>query len=228
LTTADRLFGNDRLWFVREPYISLFDAIMKDDHYMQIVNGSAGIGKSSFLLYMLARLRSAGKSVLLYVHRDTAEHPQAMYFPSDRSEPTRIERSDNSSAKIFDQWYRAISHDNSVILIDGIVPLTLEDYPNVKYVAAKSPSCSIGWMEKAQMRRDRWLKVWQESELLSYAQQVNIANAKELVHNNFVHLGGVSRYAFIPNAAENAANNAVSQVGAKELRGYSRSLMIRR
>ena len=217
LTTAEGLFGNDRLWFVRESYISLYDAIMEDEHYMQIVNGSAGIGKSAFLLYMLARLQSAGKSVLLHVHRDIAEHPQAIYFPSDGSEPTRIERSGNASAKTFDAWYRAISEDNSVVLIDGIVSFTLEDYPNIKYVAAKSPSCSIGWMDKAQMRRDRWLKVWHESELLSYAKQVNIQNATELIHNNFLYLGGVSRYAFIPNAAENAAQNAVSQVGAKKL-----------
>ena len=62
------LLGHDRVWFVRDVYLSLFNAVMSDEHYMQIVNDSAGIGKSAFLLYMLVHMHNMEKSVLLHVH----------------------------------------------------------------------------------------------------------------------------------------------------------------
>eukprot|EP00978_Attheya_sp_CCMP212_P040821 scaffold226674_cov27-Attheya_sp.AAC.1 len=50
LSTAGSLFGVDRSWFVRESYVRLFDDIFEDTaRRVQIVNGTAGIGKSSFL-----------------------------------------------------------------------------------------------------------------------------------------------------------------------------------
>eukprot|EP00978_Attheya_sp_CCMP212_P015117 scaffold38871_cov34-Attheya_sp.AAC.3 len=56
LKTAGSVFGQERSWLVRESYISLYDDIINDsDHHTQIVNCTAGIGKSSFLLYMIAR-----------------------------------------------------------------------------------------------------------------------------------------------------------------------------
>jgi hypothetical protein len=119
--------------------------------------------------------------------------------------------------KTFDRWYQEIHAQTSIFLVDGIVSFANSDYPNVKYVAAKSPSCDIGWMKKSQNREDRWLKVWDKAELLSYATKVNIPDAQTVIEENMLYLGGVSRYAFEPGAAEEAVNAAVAVAGATEI-----------
>jgi hypothetical protein len=218
LSAVGSLFGVDRSWFVRESYIRLFDDILNDTaRRVQIINGTAGIGKSSFLMYVLARMRSRKKSVLLHYHRNTSEIAVTAFFPADGSDPEQITRNDKDYLKTFKKWYATIDEEKSIFLVDGIVSFSMMDYPNVKYVAAKTPSCDIGWMAKSQNRRDRWLQVWKKAEMLSYATQAGIPNAEEVIQENMLHLGGVSRYAFKPGAAENAANAAVAEAGAKEL-----------
>lgn len=220
LNTAGSIFGVERSWFVRESYVSLFDDILKDTHSVQIINGTAGIGKSSFLLYVLARIRSNNntkKSVLMHYHRNKEEVAIAVFFPADGSEPEEIAQNHPDYWKTFRKWYAMIDQEESIFLVDGIVSFSNLDYPNVKYIAAKSPSCSIGWMEKSQNRQDRWLEVWKQAALLSYATKVGIANAVEVIQESMRYLGGVSRYAFVPGAAEKAANAAVAACGAKEL-----------
>lgn len=49
--------------------------------------------------------------------------------------------------------------------------------------------------------------------MLSYATQVDIPNAEMVINENFLHLGGVVRYAFEPNVA----NAAVQDASATEL-----------
>jgi hypothetical protein len=218
LSTAGSLFGVDRSWFVRESYVRLFDDIFKDTaHRVQIVNGTAGIGKSSFLMYVLARMSSRKKSVLMHYHRNTSEVAVTVFFPADGSDPKQITQNHNDYLETFDKWYAKINVEESIFLVDGIVSFSNDDYPNVKYVAAKSPSCDIGWMGKSQNREDRWLQVWEKAEMLSYATQAGIPNAEKVIQENMLHLGGVSRYAFTPGAAEKAANVAVAGAGAREL-----------
>eukprot|EP00978_Attheya_sp_CCMP212_P039405 scaffold204505_cov44-Attheya_sp.AAC.1 len=102
LSTTGSLFGVGRSWFVRESYVRLFDDIFKDtEHRVQIVNGTAGIGKSSFLMYVLARMQSREKSVLLYYHRDANELAEIVFFPADGSEPEQMTRGDNHYSKTF-------------------------------------------------------------------------------------------------------------------------------
>ena len=83
LKTAESLFGGERQWFVRPSYIKRFDDIIADKErkYTQIVNGTAGVGKSSFSLYALARCRCAGKSSLLHYHRTDNETVIAVFSP---------------------------------------------------------------------------------------------------------------------------------------------------
>lgn len=210
LCTAGSLFGVQRSWFVRESYISLFDDISNDTLCnVQIINGTGGIGKSSFLMYVLARMRSKTKSILLHYHQTKNEVPAAVFFPADGGKPTQIERNEHGYAKAFRKWYATIDKEGSMFLVDGIVSFTQNDYPNVKFVAARSPSCDIGWMRKSPNRCDRWLQVWNEEEMLSYATQVCIA--KEVIHDNMFYLGGIVRYAFTPDEAEDAALLAVHE-----------------
>lgn len=217
-TTAESLFGDDRQWFVRPSYVKLYDDIMADKKrkHTQIVNGTAGIGKSSFLLYALARCRCAGKSVLLHYHRTDKETAIAVFFPAN-GKPLIMNTSSLSYLETFRKWYKQIGIEESLFLVDGIVSFTKDDFPGVTYVTAKSPCCSIGFMEKDQNRCDRWLDFWSPSELLAYATNVGIPNAAEIIDDNWRHLGGVARYAFTANAAQEAVMNAISIVGATSL-----------
>jgi hypothetical protein len=53
------------------------------------------------------------------------------------------------------EWYDKTMKN---LLADGLCHFTKDDVPGVKYVTAKSLSCSIGFMEKDQNRFDRWLE----------------------------------------------------------------------
>jgi hypothetical protein len=217
LKTPGTLFGCERSWFVRPSYVKLYDDIMDDKEYLtQIVNGTAGIGKSSFLLYMLARCRCAGKSSLLHFHRTEKETAIAVFFPVN-GKPLLMSANSSSYFNTFREWYDKVGAEKSLFLVDGVVSFTKDDVPGVKYVTAKSPSCSIGFMEKDQNRFDRWLEFWSRSELLAYAESVAIPNASEIIDDNMLHVGGISRYAFTANNARNAVMNAISVVGAKKL-----------
>jgi len=72
-------------------------------------------------------------------------------------------------------------------------------------------------MEKNQNRYDRWLESWSQAELLAYAEKIAIPNASGIIEGNLMHIGGVSRYAFVTDAAQNAVMNAISVVGARGL-----------
>lgn len=169
---------------------------------VQIINGTAGIGKSSFFMYMLERMRRQNKPALLHYHRKQTEVAMVIFFPANGSEPQVVMQNHPDYFNKFNEWYGEIDRAKSVFLVDGIVSFANADFPNVTYVAAKSPSCVIGWMETSQNRQDRWRKVWCQAELLSYATQVGIPNAQNLIAENMLHLGGVSRYVFAPGAAE--------------------------
>ena len=82
----------------------------------------------------------------------------------------------------------------------------------MKYIVANSPSCPIGWVKKSKHKRDRWLDVWGEEELLSYANQAAIESS--VIEENMRHLGGIVRYAFVENAAQDAADYAIKKAGA--------------
>jgi hypothetical protein len=100
--------------------------------------------------------------------------------------------------------------------VDGIVSFGgVPEHTKVNYVVAKSPSYSIGWVKKEASKSDRWLDVWEEKELLSYADQADIDQS--VVKENMRHLGGIVRYAFVEKAAEDAANYAIKEAGALEL-----------
>ena len=194
LMTGNSIFGMDRSWFVRTSYISLYDDIMNDsDWHTQIVNGAAGIGKSSFLLYTLARVRCAGKCALLHYHQTLEDTAVALFFPAGGGAPTSSFANEPNYHTNFYQWYRLVGDADSVILVDGVVSFTPDDVQGVKYITAKSPSCSIGWMDKDQNRFDRWLDWWSQAELLSYAKQVVITDANTIIEGNVFHLGGVCR-----------------------------------
>ena len=155
LTTAESLFGDDRQWFVRPSYVQLYDDIVADKtrKHTQIVNGAAGVGKSSFLLHALARCRCTGKSVLLHCHRTDKETAIAVFFPAN-GKPLLMSASSPSCLEMFRKWHKQIATEESLFLVDGIVSFTKDDFPGVTYVTAKSPSCSIGFMEKDQNRCD--------------------------------------------------------------------------
>lgn len=186
LRKGDSLFGAKMSWFVRDSYIALLDDILNDTRRVQVVHGSAGIGKSSFLLYVLAWMRLNNKNVLLHFHRLQEEAAKAVFFPAN-GEPQQISSRDQGYGNTFSMWYSQINNEGSFFLVDGIVSFGgVPEHMKVNYVVAKSPSCSIGWVKKEASKSDRWLDVWEEKELLSYADQVDIDQS--VVKENMRHL----------------------------------------
>lgn len=217
LQVENSLFGTKRSWFIRKSYIQLWRDIIEDTtRKIHIVHGTAGIGKSSFLLYVLVRMRTLGsKNVLLHFHRMDQESAVAVFFPVD-DQPIQIVQSHPNYWETFTKWYEQINEEKSVFLVDGMASFNgVPEYTNVKYIVAKSPSCPIGWMKKDPNKIDRWLPIWDEAELLSYASQTEIEES--VVKENMRYLGGIVRNAFLPGRAEYAANDAINEAGALEL-----------
>jgi hypothetical protein len=98
---------------------------MEDQDTTQIVNGIAGIGKSSFLLYMLARMRFEQKSVLLHYHRDKSSPQKAVFFSASGTATSTF--GDNDYSTKFEAWYKQVGKEKSVFLVDGIVSFVKDD-----------------------------------------------------------------------------------------------------
>jgi len=203
LGTAASLFGRQRSWFVGESYVDLYNAIVNDTRKVHIIRGTSGIGKSAFLMYALARMRSENEPALLHFHRAKIKPAIVIFFPADGITPQVLMRNHPDYYSTFLKWHCAVNKAKSVFLVDDIDSFSNADFPSVTYALAKSSSCDIGWMKASQRRKDHWLSVWDKEELLSYATQVQIPNAEEVIH-----MGGVARYAFSPNAAKKVADNA--------------------
>lgn len=213
------MFGTQmRPWYVRESYISLYNDIVNDhERTIQIVNGTGGIGKSCFLLYVLARCREIKKPVLLYIHRNEQDTPTAVYFQKTSAQYTSVKITDSTTSKKFEAWYELIGRQESFLLVDGIPSFPRDDVPGVKYIVATSSGCSLRSMEKDSMRRDRWLERWTQGELIFCANSANIPTAIEAIEDNFMRIGGICRYAFVPGAARDAISTALAAIGAREL-----------
>jgi hypothetical protein len=89
----------------------LLKAIIADTrNKIQIVQGNAGIGKTSFLLYVLACLRSSGdKNVLLHFHRDEKQPAVAVLFPRGAGKPAIIWSDKPRYRACFSEWYIQIN-----------------------------------------------------------------------------------------------------------------------
>jgi hypothetical protein len=72
-------------------------------------------------------------------------------------------------------------------------------------------------MKKDQNRRDRWLELWLQNDLLPYAHKVGIQEAATIIPENWFHIGGVCRYCFKRNAAFDAVMAAFDDLQAPEL-----------
>mmetsp|Transcript_20951 Transcript_20951/g.34621 ORF Transcript_20951/g.34621 Transcript_20951/m.34621 type:complete len:223 (+) Transcript_20951:156-824(+) len=141
LRTARSLFDEQLQWFVRDNYISLFDSIAQGEKRVHIINGSAGIGKSSFFIYALARIRLLGQCALLYFHARNAIDPIVVLFPKTGT-PIEIPRDQ------LGKYREIVGQDKSYILVDGRVSFS-EDDVDVTYIHAKSPWMEIGFFKKS-------------------------------------------------------------------------------
>ena len=63
------------------------------------------------------------------------------------------------------QWYKQVGQARSLFFVDGNVTFNEDAIDNVTFVVAKSPSSTLGWMDKAKAKNEHWLPLWQEDEL---------------------------------------------------------------
>jgi hypothetical protein len=201
----------EKAWFVRGQYPPLLDAITNDtDRNKHIINGTAGIGKSSFLLYTIARLRYDNIPVLLWYHPRSEAGSMMLLLKSDGSHETAPYSYDK-----FTEWIKLISDNKSFFLVDGIVSFNEFNDP-LTLIVARSHSCSLGYLEK-RTREDRWLTVWSKSELVKFGQAIglDLQDVEELVAPNFHHIGGIARFAYCQDAAKQIVDRSIASVNAK-------------
>jgi hypothetical protein len=80
------------------------------------VNGTAGIGKSSFLLYTLARVRCTGSCAILHYRRTVTEDALVVFFPAGGGKPESLAKTDPGKyLETFKKWYRLVGEAESVI-----------------------------------------------------------------------------------------------------------------
>jgi len=218
LQICGSLFGSNRSWFVRSQYVDLFQNVLGNTSKYHVINGSGGIGKSSLLLYILARLRLLGKCVLLHFHTKKEASKVVIFFPADGGEPQEIDSSEPNFYRQFVEWHRAVGKDESYFLVDGIVSFAERNVDGVKYIVAKSPTCSISFIKRSAFKRDLWMTPWDNAELVSYGALVGVADIEKTVAANMFYVGGICRYALSgPDIAMTAVSAAVSEVGAEAL-----------
>jgi hypothetical protein len=113
---------------------------------------------------------------MLHYHRSEKETAVAVFFPAN-GKPLPMDPRSLNYLETFRNCYKQIGIEESLFLVDGVVSFTKDDFQGVTYVTAKSPSCSIGFMEKDQNRCDRWLEFWTPEELIA----ISIVSATALL-----------------------------------------------
>eukprot|EP00978_Attheya_sp_CCMP212_P028081 scaffold95955_cov58-Attheya_sp.AAC.2 len=139
------------------------------------------IGTLSFLIYALARIQLFGKCALLYHHA-----PDMITILLWCSFQIRAPR----------KYIARVGEDKSYVLVDGQVSFPaddVDDVDDVTYIHAKSRSMGIGWFKKSNNYMHRWLKIWNEAELVTYGKLVGIVDAEAIFKQNMKHLGGICR-----------------------------------
>jgi hypothetical protein len=124
-----------------------------------------------------------------------------VFFPgTGNGNPIEISSSNPTYYETFIAWHNMVGEDKSLFLVDGMVSFSQRNVDDVRYLVARSPSCSISFMEKSKNRRDRWLTIWEQPELVHYGTLTNIPNIAAIVENKMVYLGGICRYALKANS----------------------------
>jgi len=221
LATADSLFGSANAWFVRDQYIALYDQIFsrcdQDGQTLEIVHGSAGVGKSSFLVYALARLRLTGKCALLYFRPKLEAEGVSVFFPPNGGQPTAMPSNETGHYHQFMKWYKQVGQARSLFFVDGNVTFNEDAIDNVTFVVAKSPSGTLGWMDKGKAKNEHWLSLWQEDELVRYGRLAQIEGIEQIARDNFFYIGGIARYALKEDEALSAIDYALRMTNGEAL-----------
>lgn len=221
LATANSLFGSETAWFVRDQYIALYEQILsrcdQDGQTLEIVHGSAGVGKSSFLVYALARLRLTGKCALLYFRPKLEAEGVSVFFPPFGGQPTAMPSNETGHYRQFMQWYKQVGEARSLFFVDGNVTFNEDAIDNVTFVVAKSPSSTLGWMDKGKAKNEHWLSLWQEDELVRYGRLARIEGIEQIVRDNFFYMGGIARYALKKGEALSAIDYALRMTNGEAL-----------
>jgi hypothetical protein len=118
----------------------------------------------------------------LYYHPKAPQKPVVVFFPAKgQGAPQEISESEDGFYTSCIKWYARVGEDTSIFLVDGVVSFTPRNVDNVKYAVARSPTCSVIFMEKSKNRQERWMAVWGGSELIADGKLIGIADVEKLL-----------------------------------------------
>jgi hypothetical protein len=154
---------------------------------------------------------------MLYFQPQIGVEAITVFFPRKDGEPTVMQGAEPGSYGKFMQWYKQVGDDRSLFLVDGNVTFNEDAIQNVTFVVAKSPSGTLGWMDKAKGLVQHWLSLWRQDELVQYGRLAQIQGIERIVQDNMFYIGGIARYALKKDAALPAIDYALQSTNGRAL-----------
>lgn len=220
-------FGREGEAYVRQCYAEVLNEIQKawdksakegQKSMLAVVQGSSGIGKSTFLAYLLAQSRANIKSFALFyapkASKATNGIPSAEYIEC-------VIWLDGK--KIIDSLYGSVQNEVqkiipklSLIVMDGCsMPVSLALFTGAVIVAA-SPSLYVKNLEdEIFFHRYFTMPPADEEEAKAMAKIVGVT--EEVVLENMTYMNGITRYLFAEGAAKAKVESAVKSVSASAI-----------
>jgi len=219
-------FGLQNEAVVRPVYVDLSGVIIdaieskyKDENtannkLLVILRGSSGIGKSTYLAYLIAQLmKNTRKNNLedIAIFRASKSSKNGSggvrnsgikYYISKRGE--EVQQGNYSDSKDWEALLRGVE----VIIMDGCsMAFDLEHFTGTVIVAAP-PSQFTKNLEDEIMRK-RWFTVppLEKNEAIEMAEKINVP--EDIVEENYLHSGGITRYLFEEGLGKKKVDKAV-------------------
>mmetsp|Transcript_21074 Transcript_21074/g.58371 ORF Transcript_21074/g.58371 Transcript_21074/m.58371 type:complete len:541 (+) Transcript_21074:42-1664(+) len=227
MTEIGKAFGKLREAYVRQCYediVQLMNSVLKTSFNLEekkkqlfVIQGSSGVGKSTFLAYCVVRLQAYFRGKIILCHAEKS-------VKSNEIDGVDCQVWENGNLVLsgdFRQIRKELKEQTttaSLIVMDGCsLPISLEKFKG-KILIAASPSLYIKNIEDAvfiNRRKSYTMPALNEEEALAIASLIGISH--DIVKTNLHHMGGVTRYLFEPGVAKLKVEEATKQVDASAI-----------
>ena len=232
------LFGKDREGYVRKAYVDVFNIISNliadknanvynenasQRELLVVIRGSSGVGKSTFLAYLLARLMGRKKNNLQNVAIFRAGKQAKRGDGSVKLD--KVKYFVHVDGKTHKGQYGKVANDDSfeellkkteLIIMDGCsMDFDLEDWCGVVIISA-SPSLYYKNQEDAIAFQKKILfPSLEREEALLMGKHLKVSS--DIIKNNFLYMGGITRYLLCKNWAKESVDTACRHVNPKAI-----------
>jgi hypothetical protein len=228
VSSKENSFGIHGELFYRDCYKVLIDLISIDSseefmaeksRLLVEIRGSAGVGKSAFLAMCISGLKDEGLQDFAVFNAPKSHFCEKVHqiecsiWSNGELDKDKERMSIVDAQKLLVQQ-RAM-RNLSYIFADGCAPpLNLEDFEGI-VIATASPSISTKTLREQIMHPniiDYVMPPWSLDEMTQAGAILDVDSS--VIEDNFLHMNGIVRYAFAPDAARLKVDEAVKSVDA--------------